>query len=208
MPKLKLTYFDFHGGRGEPIRLAMSVGGLDFEDERLKLTQWSEVKPSTPFGALPVLTVDDTTVLAQSNTILRYVGKLTGLYPEDALDAARCDEILDAVEEADTKVGATMRLDDEAKRVARLALADGPLQTFGKALGDRLTAAGGEWFAGGKPSVADIKVFVTMRQLRSGRLDHIPTDLFDKISPVLLAHSERVAALPGVRAWYTKQGVA
>ena len=25
MPKLKLTYFDFHGGRGEPARLALSI---------------------------------------------------------------------------------------------------------------------------------------------------------------------------------------
>jgi hypothetical protein len=27
MPKLKLTYFDFHGGRGEPARLALSMFG-------------------------------------------------------------------------------------------------------------------------------------------------------------------------------------
>ena len=30
MPKLKLTYFDFHGGRGEPARLALSMGGIPF----------------------------------------------------------------------------------------------------------------------------------------------------------------------------------
>jgi len=28
MPKLKLTYFDFHGGRGEPARLALSIAGI------------------------------------------------------------------------------------------------------------------------------------------------------------------------------------
>jgi hypothetical protein len=28
MPKLKLTYFDFHGGRGKPARLALSIGGI------------------------------------------------------------------------------------------------------------------------------------------------------------------------------------
>ena len=27
MAKLKLTYFDFRGGRGEPARLALSIGG-------------------------------------------------------------------------------------------------------------------------------------------------------------------------------------
>jgi hypothetical protein len=26
MPKLKLTYFDLKGGRGEPARLALSIG--------------------------------------------------------------------------------------------------------------------------------------------------------------------------------------
>ena len=34
MAKLKLTYFDFHGGRGEPARLALSIGGIAFEDDR------------------------------------------------------------------------------------------------------------------------------------------------------------------------------
>ena len=35
MPNLKLTYFDFHGGRGETARLAMFIGGIAFEDDRL-----------------------------------------------------------------------------------------------------------------------------------------------------------------------------
>ncbi len=26
MAKLKLTYFDFHGGRGEPAQLALAIG--------------------------------------------------------------------------------------------------------------------------------------------------------------------------------------
>ena len=36
MAKLKLTFFDFHGGRGEPARLALSIGGIPFEDDRVK----------------------------------------------------------------------------------------------------------------------------------------------------------------------------
>ena len=35
MPKLKLTYFDFHGGRGEPPRLALSIGGIPFDGRAL-----------------------------------------------------------------------------------------------------------------------------------------------------------------------------
>ena len=57
MPKLKLTYFDFHGGRGEPARLALSIAGIPFEDDRVLGADWARRKPSTPFGSLPVLEV-------------------------------------------------------------------------------------------------------------------------------------------------------
>ena len=33
MAKLKLTYFDFDGGRGEPARLALHIGGIAFEED-------------------------------------------------------------------------------------------------------------------------------------------------------------------------------
>ena len=49
MPKLKLTYFDFHGGRGEPARLALSIAGIPFEDDRVPGPDWPRRKPSTPF---------------------------------------------------------------------------------------------------------------------------------------------------------------
>src|SRR4029077_19791895 len=52
MPKLKLTYFDFHGGRGEPARLALSIAGIPFEDDRVLGADWARRKPSTPFGSL------------------------------------------------------------------------------------------------------------------------------------------------------------
>ncbi|MDH3673780.1 MAG: glutathione S-transferase, partial [Gammaproteobacteria bacterium] len=39
MHKLTLTYFDFHGGRGEPARLAMTIGGIEFEDGRIPLSE-------------------------------------------------------------------------------------------------------------------------------------------------------------------------
>jgi glutathione S-transferase len=93
MPRLKLTYFDFHGGRGEPARLALSMGGIPFEDDRVPPSEWERRKPNTPFGALPVLEVDGQ-MLAQSNAINRYVGKLTDLYPTDAWQAALCDEVM------------------------------------------------------------------------------------------------------------------
>ena len=35
MAKLRLNYFDFDGGRGEPARLALHIGGIAFEPPRI-----------------------------------------------------------------------------------------------------------------------------------------------------------------------------
>ena len=81
MLELKLRYFDFNGGRGEVARLAMAIGGVPFEDDRIPLATWPSVREQTPFHAVPVLEVDGE-VITQSNVINRYVGRLANLYPE------------------------------------------------------------------------------------------------------------------------------
>ena len=53
MTKLKLTYFDFHGGRGEPARLALSIRGIAIEDDRVAPSDLPARKANAPFGALP-----------------------------------------------------------------------------------------------------------------------------------------------------------
>ena len=207
MAKLKLTYFDFHGGRGEPARIALSMGGIPFEDERVKGADWERRKPGTPFGALPLLE-EDGEILAQSNAINRYVGRLTNLYPSDPWQAAQCDEIMEAVEDISGKIAATMFISDEQKKVQRKTLVEGALPFYLARLQQRLEAHGGRYFAGGKLSVADLKVFVLIRQLKSGVLDHVPADLPDRIAPTLIEHYQRIKNEPGVKAYYAKYNVA
>ena len=71
MYKLKLTYFDIPG-RGEPARLAMHIGGIEFEDFRFPFDQFGEIKETTPLKQVPTLTVDGHQV-TQSNGINRFV---------------------------------------------------------------------------------------------------------------------------------------
>jgi hypothetical protein len=52
--------------------------------------------------------------------------------------------------------------------------------------------------------VADLKVFVDVRGLNSGRLDHIPTDLIERVAPLLNAHMQRIAQMPAVAKYYAK----
>jgi glutathione S-transferase len=207
MPKsLKLIYFDFHGGRGETTRLALSIGGVPFIDERVKGADWPALKPSTPFGQLPLLEVDGQRI-SQSIAINRYVGQLTGLYPEDPWQAAQCDEVCCAVEALNDALGPSFSLKgDEQKRERERLLAD-PIPRHLKGLESLLAQHGGEWFAADRFTIADLKVIEIAGLLSSGRLDHVPANIVEDTAPALVAHRTRVLGHPGVRAYYARFGL-
>lgn len=207
MPKLKLTYFDFPGGRAEPARLAMTIGGIPFEDFRFPPGDFPEICKTTPLNQVPTLEVDGQLV-TQSDAITRYVGKLAGLYPTDELQALLCDEVLSALEDVNVKIGATFGMTGDELKNARLALAAGPLSKYLRWLQAQLERHGGEFLADNRLTVADLKAFVILRWLASGKLDHIPTDLVDTVAPRLKAYVERVAATPAIARYYGSGGAA
>lgn len=205
MPKLTLTYFDFDGGRGEPARLALSIAGIEFEDRRVPPDAWPGLKSQMPYGAMPVLEVDGRQ-LTQSNAINRYVGKLANLYPTDPWQAALCDEVMDAVEDIGQQIVVTFPMKDAAeKKAARERLAAGPISLYLSRLHAQLQQRGGEYFADGRLTVADLRVFVWIRHLRSGALDHVPTDIVQRIGPSLERHAERLSADPSISAYYARR---
>ena len=70
-----------------------------------------------------------------------------------------------------------------------------------KALGE-IVERGGDYVADNRLTVADLRVYVQTRSLRSGMLDHVPTDLVDQLAPRLVEHEERLAAHPVVTGYY------
>lgn len=98
--KLKLYYFDI-AGKGECIRLACAYGGIHLEDVRIPMDNretFEQLKKEgkLPFGQLPAVELPDGTILAQTSSIMRYIGKLSGLYPVCPVAAAKVDAALDA----------------------------------------------------------------------------------------------------------------
>ncbi len=202
MSTLKLSYFNFNGGRGETARLALTMAGIKFEDNRVVFKDWPALKTQTPFGAMPVLEVNGNNV-SQSATINRYVGKLADLYPTDPYQAMLCDEVMDAVEEVMSKISGTMFIADEAvKKEKREAIVAGPMTQYLSRLQECLKERGGEFFADDRLTVADLVVFVWVNGLRSGNIDYIPADLPEKVAPLLVQHNQRVAAHPKIKAYY------
>jgi glutathione S-transferase len=204
MSNYKLSYFDFSGGRGEPIRILFHAAGIKFDDDRLSFEQFGQMRKGTPFDSVPVLWIDNVTV-TQSNAIMRYLGKLGGLYPKDDLQALYCDEVMDAVENLSFHIGQTMRLEGDALRAAREKLAEGWIPTFLRGLNGLLARGGGAYFADKRFTVADLKAFFVIRWVQSGALDHIPTDIVQKAAPALGAHLARMEKEPVVVAYYASR---
>ncbi len=199
MSKPVLTYFDFPGGRGEEARIALHVAGVDFVDDRFR-GDWPAKKPTTPFGALPVLEIPGKGLLTQSNAILGFIGRGHDLLPADSWEAARHEAILNVAEELRNETAKTGSKDEDEKRTKREAFTAGYLTSFAKNLEAQIA---GPFFGGATLSVADIKLFVVLGAFTKGVYDHVPTDVFasyPKITGLLAA----VAAHPRVADWYAR----
>ena len=105
---MKLFYFDIPG-KGECIRLLCAYAELPIEDVRIPGSNrqvFDDLKASgkLPFGQLPALQVNEKDpLIVQSAAIMRYLGRLSNLYPVCPMKAALVDAIID--EETDLTTG-------------------------------------------------------------------------------------------------------
>ncbi|CDF35921.1 Glutathione S-transferase [Chondrus crispus] len=205
MPEIKLTYFDMRG-RAEASRLALVVGEIPFEDERVVFDHWKEAKPKTPYAALPMLTVDGMQV-AQSDAILRYCGKLAGLYPSDPLEAAKVDEVGGVIDDV-THAMYRYRGDDKDKlREERDKFSKVDVPRYVGALEKRLEAFGdGPWAVGGNMTIADLHICHLVTNIRCGMLDFVDKDLLEGYVRIVKSYSA-VMEHPKVTEWYEKKPV-
>jgi glutathione S-transferase len=202
MSRPRLTYFDAPVSRGEECRLALHLAGIDFEDNRISMSDWPALKPQTPYGALPVLDLPGHAPFAQTNPILLLIGRRHGLHPTDAFEAARHEAMMQHVEELRHNVSPTLRMGDAEKKAAREALVAGFLPAWGKAA-ERNLASAAPFFAGATIHVVDLKLHMAVRWFLGGKVDHIPATIFAAF-PKLMGVHDAVRDHPGVKAWYAK----
>lgn len=122
MTNYKLIYFNVRG-RAELSRLILHCAEVPFEDYRIEHSEWLSLKQGLhhifcsfhanvfyyanfhhafqldmPFRQIPVLVVDDgSEILAQSNTIARYLAKRHGLAGKDDWERSQADMFIDCV---------------------------------------------------------------------------------------------------------------
>lgn len=202
MTKPILTYFDLSGSRGEECRLALHVAGVDFVDHRIKRQEWAELKPKTPYGALPTLELPGKPVLAHSNAILVFIGREHGLHPTDNFEAARHEALMAYVEEGRHHVGPSLRISDETqKRSAREELATRYLPQWAAHVEKQLGS--GPFVAGDQLSVVDIKLYIFTRWFTTGIVDHVPPTVFSPFEKLTRLH-QAVAAHSRVADWLSR----
>jgi len=203
-PNLKLHYFQLPG-RAEATRLTLTIGGIAFEDHRFEFADWPAIKPTMPNEQAPVLEVDSVLV-PQTNAILRYAGKLAGLYPTDALAALHVDSWIDSIEDAGQTLAASHREADLEKKIAarkELQGENGKLTWWLKKLDGRLAANNG-LCVGDAVTIADIALFTWTSGLVCGFMEGIEKSYLDSF-PHVQALRAKVAAIPAVAGFYAKE---
>ena len=201
---IRLTYFNIPFWRAEASRIALHMAGISFEESWPGREEFGEMRASgeLPYGQLPVLDVDGVRI-AQSLAIARFCGKLSGLYPkEDAIAAARVDELLDTASQMTELLAPSMRERDPQKKAElRAHLGAVTLPKWLGFLESRLAVNAPESaFVGSALTMADLVIWRLVSWLTGGILDGIPHDLLESC-PGLTAHQEWVNNHPGVRSW-------
>jgi len=190
----KLTYFGVRG-RVEAIRLTFLATETDFEDERIGMQQFPQLKPTLLFGQLPTLQDDQIGTLYQSKAILRYVSDITGVSGNGPVEHARVDMFIeyirDVLDETNLCVKNEQALTEEGRGVLflekllpHLRRIEGCIQENGFLVGDGLT-------------VADIWLFDVVANFL-GPFNWVETLKFVKLAGLL----HYIANRPRVKAYF------
>jgi glutathione S-transferase len=176
-------------GNCHKVRMALDITGQPYEWREIDImkaeTRTPEFLRLNPAGQVPVLALDDGTMLAESNAILWYLGEGTVLIPDDRVQRARMLQWMffeQYVHEPSIAVARFIR--------AFLKRHDDPrlpdlLKRGNRALGImEQQLANGSWFVGDRLSLADLSLYAYTHKAEDGGFD--------------------LGAYPAVRAWLSR----
>ncbi|CAK8674280.1 unnamed protein product [Clavelina lepadiformis] len=193
MPNYKLLYFNVKA-RGESIRLIFAEAGIEFEDKRVEPSEWPEIKPTTPFGRVPVLYIDDKPPLAQSGAIAAYLGREFGLDAGSSLADAYAHMLFDSFDDFGSIL--PYMEEDPVKRKATVQeLLEKQINPALDKMEKKFKAGGNDFLVGKKLTYVDLAFWNFCDVLSD----------FDKTFltnfPTLDALCKRVAARPNIKKY-------
>jgi glutathione S-transferase len=210
MSKPTLIYFAGRG-RAEVIRLVLAEAGVEYREHVVgKGTPPVEGRPTDfaalkatgalPFEALPVWEEPGGFRLAQSAAIANHIARGHGLRGRSAIDEARCDEALGAVDDVRQELRKLYAVPAGERAALRAALVSEILPRWLGHL-DRLLArngGGGGFLVGSNVTVADLALWYLLEMIRDNGFGAA----VDR-TPALVAYAERIGGRPRIAAYLT-----
>ena len=208
---IKIYYSHTPFWRAEVLRVSLFISNIPFEDVRISREEFINMIKTgylpngkkVPFHQLPVIEVDGE-IIGQTGAIARYCGKISNLYSNDNINAAKIDQIIDAATDITNLVSPTIREKDEQKKVEdRLLLKNKLLPRWFTYLENILSESTSDWFVENKMTIADIAMWRLLGWLISGIIDGIPTTIVDSYPKLKNIHTN-VHHHPKVQEWMLK----
>lgn len=205
MAQYKLIYFNGRG-RAEVARWEFKVAGVEFEDVRYEQDEWKAAKEklNTPFGQLPVLSIDGQ-LYGQSAAICRYLAEKFGLAGKTDLDKLRADMIVHCMEDvAQSMFKAAFEADATKKETLIKKLKDEDLNNYFTNLEKLLKQnKGGEsYFVGDALTWADL---VFAHYVEFVAIVGLEAPTFLTAYPKLKGVYEKVTKHPKIAEWIAKR---
>ena len=208
---IKIYYSHTPFWRAEVLRVSLFISNIPFEDVRISREEFINMIKTgylpngkkVPFHQLPVIEVDGE-IIGQTGAIARYCGKISNLYSNDNINAAKIDQIIDAATDITNLVSPTIREKDEQKKIEdRLLLKNKLLPRWFTYLENILSESTSDWFVENKMTIADIAMWRLLGWLISGIIDGIPTTIVDSYPKLKNIHTN-VHHHPKVQEWMLK----
>ena len=208
---IKIYYSHTPFWRAEVLRVSLFISNIPFEDVRISREEFINMIKTgylpngkkVPFHQLPVIEVDGE-IIGQTGAIARYCGKISNLYSNDNINAAKIDQIIDSATDITNLVSPTIREKDEQKKVEdRLLLKNKLLPRWFRYLENILSESTSDWFVENKMTIADIAMWRLLGWLISGIIDGIPTTIVDSYPKLKNIHTN-VHHHPKVQEWMLK----
>ena len=208
---IKIYYSHTPFWRAEVLRVSLFISNTPFEDVRITREEFINMIKTgylpngkkVPFHQLPVIEVDGE-IIGQTGAIARYCGKISNLYSNDNINAAKIDQIIDAATDITNLVSPTIREKDEQKKIEdRLLLKSKFLPRWFTYLENILSESTSEWFVENKMTIADIAIWRLLGWLKSGIIDGIPTTIVDNYPKLKNIH-HKVHHHQKVQEWMLK----
>lgn len=179
---IRLVYFNFPFWRVDICKIALAIGKIPYENRIISRKYFIKNKETDefPFGQVPVL-IFKKIKIAQTGAMIRFCGKLSGLYPKDDIKCALVDQSVGFANDLTNLIIPSIREKNENKKkelrekLSKVVIPRwlGYLERF------YVNHRESKYFLSKSLTIADIIIWRILLWVSSGKLEFIPQNILE-----------------------------